>query len=378
MGLRFRTGPVGLWGQRRDSADPGSFRSVAPGWLNQSMRIALIAPPWTPIPPPLYGGIELVVDQMARGLVAAGHDVTLFATGDSTCPVPKRWVLEHSEGMRIGMAVPELRHVVHAYDALTDHDVIHDHTIMGPFYSERFPGLRVVTTIHGPFNDELTDLYTALGTRVPIVGISHAQQRDAPGVPITRVIHHGVDASAFPFGDGAGDADGEYMAFLGRMSADKGAHRAIEVARKAGTRVLLAAKMRETWERAYFERHVEPMLGPDAVYLGEVPHERKIELLANARALLFPIRWNEPFGMVMLEAMACGTPVLAFPEGAAPEVVEDGTTGYLCDDIADMVEAVGRLDKLRRADCRAAVEGYFSTRRMVAEHLELYQELTRR
>jgi glycosyltransferase involved in cell wall biosynthesis len=342
------------------------------------MRIALIAPPWTPIPPPLYGGIELVVDQMARGLVAAGHDVTLFTTGDSTCPVPKQWVLEHSEGMRIGMAVPELRHVVHAYNAVTDHDVIHDHTIMGPFYSERFPGLPVVTTIHGPFNDELTDLYTALGTRVPIVGISHAQQRDAPGVPIARVIHHGLDASAFPFGDGAGDADGEYVVFLGRMSADKGAHRAIEVARAAGTRVLMAAKMREAWERAYFERHVEPMLGPDAVYLGEVPHERKIELLANARALLFPIRWNEPFGMVMLEAMACGTPVLAFPEGAAPEVVEDGTTGYLCDDIADMVDAVGRLDKLRRADCRAAVEGYFSTTRMVAEHVELYQELARR
>jgi len=118
-------------------------------------------------PSPLYGGIELVVDQMARGLVAAGHDVTLFTTGDSTCPVPKRWALEHAEGMRIGMAVPELRHVIHAYGAVADHDVVHDHTVMGPFYSERFLGLPVVTTIHGPFNDELTDLYSALGTRVP-------------------------------------------------------------------------------------------------------------------------------------------------------------------------------------------------------------------
>ncbi|HTT86495.1 MAG TPA: glycosyltransferase family 4 protein [Acidimicrobiales bacterium] len=339
------------------------------------MRIALIAPPWTPIPPPLYGGIELVVDQLARGLVAAGQDVTLYATGDSTCPVPKRWVLEHSEGMRIGMAVPELRHVVHAYNDIADHDVVHDHTVVGPFYAERFPGLPVVTTIHGPFNDELSDLYTALGTRVPIIAISHAQKRDATGVPIARVIHHGLEASAFPFGDGGGDADGDYLVFLGRMAADKGAHRAIEVARRAGARVLMAAKMRETWERAYFERQVEPLLGPDAVYLGEVPHERKVELLANARALLFPIRWNEPFGMVMLEAMACGTPVLAFPEGAAPEVVDDGTTGYLCTDTADMIEAVGRLDKLRRADCRAAVEGYFSTERMVAEHVELYQSL---
>ncbi|HXQ59476.1 MAG TPA: glycosyltransferase family 4 protein, partial [Acidimicrobiales bacterium] len=254
---------------------------------------------------------------------------------------------------------------------------VHDHTVMGPFYSERFPGLPVVTTIHGPFNDELTDLYSALGPRVPIIAISHAQQRAAPEVPIARVIHHGLDASVFPFGSGAGDADGDYLVFLGRMAADKGAHRAIEIARAAGCRLLMAAKMREPWERAYFDRQVAPLLGPDAVYLGEVPYERKVELLANARALLFPIRWNEPFGMVMLEAMACGTPVLAFREGAAPEVVDDGTTGFLCDDEADMIAALGRLGELRREDCRASVEGYFSTERMVAEHVELYEEIAK-
>ena len=235
----------------------------------------------------------------------------------------------------------------------------------------------MVTTIHGPFNDELTDLYSALGTRVPIIAISHAQKAAAPDVPIRRVIHHGLDASAFPMGDGGGDADGDYLIFLGRMAADKGAHRAIAIARAAGFRLLMAAKMREPWERAYFDRQVAPLLGPDAVYLGEVPHERKVELLANARAMVFPIRWNEPFGMVMLEAMACGTPVLAFREGAAPEVVDDGTTGFLCDDEAAMVDALGRLDDLRRQDCRAAVEGYFSTERMVAEHVELYEELAK-
>ncbi len=339
------------------------------------MRIALIAPPWTPIPPPLYGGIELVVDQTARGLVEAGHEVTLFATGDSTCPVPLKWVLPHAEGMRIGMAVPELRHVLHAYEGLSDHDVVHDHTVLGPFYSEHYPRLPVVTTIHGPFNEELTDLYKAVAHRVPIICVSHAQRRSAPEVPVVRVIHHGLDASAFAFGDGSGDQDGEYFLFLGRMSPDKGAHRAIEVARKAGVRVLMAAKMREAWERTYFDERVAPLLGPDAVYLGEVQHERKLELLANARALLFPIRWNEPFGMVMLESMACGTPVIAFSEGAAPEVVEDGRTGFLCADEAEMAEAVGRVGQLRREDCRAAVEGYFSTRRMVAEHVELYEEL---
>ncbi|HUC35959.1 MAG TPA: glycosyltransferase family 4 protein [Acidimicrobiales bacterium] len=342
------------------------------------MRIALIAPPWTPIPPPLYGGIELVVDQTARGLEAAGHEVTLFATGDSTCPVPTKWVLPQAEGMRIGMAVPELRHVLYAYEAISDHEVVHDHTVVGPIYSERYPQLPVVTTIHGPFNDELTDLYSAVARRVPIVCISHAQRRAAPDVPVARVIHHGLDASAFTFGQGTGDEEGEYYLFLGRMSPDKGAHRAIEVARKAGVRLLMAAKMREAWERTYFDERVAPILGPDAVYLGEVPHERKLELLANARGLLFPIRWNEPFGMVMLESMACGTPVVAFSEGAVPEVVSDGTTGYVCEDEADMVEAVGRIGAIRREDCRASVEGYFSTKRMVAEHVELYEELVGR
>jgi glycosyltransferase involved in cell wall biosynthesis len=339
------------------------------------MRIGIIAPPWTPIPPLLYGGIELVVDQLARGLQQAGQDVLLFATGDSSCPVPTKWVLPAAEGIRIGMAVPEIRHVIHAYDAVADCDVVHDHTVMGPFYSGRFPDLPVATTIHGPFNEELSDLYRANADRVPIIAISHAQRRAASDIPIARVIHHGVDASLFPVGEGKGDDVGPYVLFLGRMAADKGAHRAIEIARKAGIRIQLAAKMREPWEVHYFNEQVEPLLGTDAHYLGEVSHERKLELLAGASALVFPIRWNEPFGMVMIEALACGTPVLAFPEGAAPEVVDDGRTGFLCGDEAAMVDAIGRLHELKRSDCRAAVEGYFSTERMVAEHIELFQSM---
>ncbi len=339
------------------------------------MRIGIVAPPWTPIPPPLYGGIELVVDQLARGFVEAGHDVLLYTTGDSTCPVPRAWVLADAEGERIGMAVPEIRHVLHAYDAMTDVDIVHDHTMMGPFHSAHRPDLPVVTTIHGPFNEELTDLYAHLGPRVPIIAISHAQRRAAPEVAIARVIHHGVDASAFPVGDGAGDAEGPYVLFLGRMSPDKGAHRAIAAARAAGYRILMAAKMREPWEHRFFTQEVEPLLGPDAVYLGEVSHERKLELLAGATALLFPIRWNEPFGMVMIEAMACGTPVLAFPEGAAPEVVDDGRTGMLCEDEAAMAAALADIDRIDRAACRLSVETYFSTHRMVAEHLELFEEV---
>jgi glycosyltransferase involved in cell wall biosynthesis len=271
--------------------------------------------------------------------------------------------------------VPEIRHVIHAYEAVRDCDVVHDHTVMGPFHAEHYPGLPVATTIHGPFNDELTDLYRVNAERVPIVAISHAQRRAAPEIPIARVIHHGVDASHFPVGLGDGDADGPYVLFLGRMAQDKGAHRAINIARKADMRILMAAKMREPWELRYFSDEVEPLLGSDAHYLGEVSHERKLELLAGAAALLFPIRWNEPFGMVMLEAMACGTPVLAFPEGAAPEVVDDGRTGFLCDDDGSMVDAIGHIGDLDRRDCRLAVEGYFSTNRMVSEHIELFESM---
>ena len=339
------------------------------------MRIAVISPPWAPVPPTLYGGIELVVDRQCVGFQNRGHEVLLFATGDSTCPVPTQWVLEEAEGQRIGMAVPEQRHVIHAYEAVKDWgaDVVHDHSIIGPFHAaDRYPELPVTTTIHGPFNEELTDIYESLNRDgTPIIAISHAQARSAPTVQVERVIHHGVDVGEFPEGKG----DGGYCLFLGRMHPDKGPHRAIAAAEHAGVPLLMAAKMREAWEVAYFEEHVAPHLSDTIRYLGEVPHEQKLELLAGATALLNPIRWNEPFGLVMIEALACGTPVLAFPEGAAPEIVEDGVTGFLCADEAAMAHDIERAADLDRGECRAAVENYFSTGRMVDEHLELFEAM---
>jgi glycosyltransferase involved in cell wall biosynthesis len=335
------------------------------------MRIALIAPPWTPVPPTLYGGTELVVDHLATGFQAAGHEVLLFTTGDSTCAVPRLHVLAEAQGHRIGNSVPELIHVNAAYDAVHGFDIVHDHTILGPFLAEHRHDLKVVTTCHGPLEGELGSVYERIAHRVPVVAISHAQRKPVPHIPIARVIHHGIDAADFPFGKG----DGGYFVFLGRMSPDKGAHRAMEAAYKAGVKLVMAAKMREPAEFEYFEHFVQPYLNDDLVYLGEIPHEEKLALLAGAEGLLFPIRWNEPFGMVMIEALACGTPVLAFPEGAAPEVIEDGRTGFLCHDELDMAEAIGRIHTIDRATCRAAVEGYFSTERMVAEHLALFEEL---
>lgn len=341
---------------------------------SSAMRIGIVAPPWAPIPPPLYGGIEQAVDGLARGFQNDGHEVLMFATGDSTSAVPTKWLLKVSEGWRIGYTVPELRHVMAAYEELAGCDVVHDHTVLGPVYAAtRYPDLPVVTTIHGPFNEELTDVYSRIADQVPIIAISNAQREVVPDLPIARVIHHGIDASAFPKGSGAGD----YCVFLGRMNADKGAQRALDAARTAGVTLVMAGKCREPWEHKFFDQEIAPHLSEDIRYAGEVPHEEKVELLANARCTLFPIRWNEPFGLVMLESLACGTPVLAFREGAVPEVIEDGKTGFVCEDENDMAEAIARAADLDRSACRAAVEGYFSMERCVKEHLELFEELVR-
>jgi glycosyltransferase involved in cell wall biosynthesis len=206
---------------------------------------------------------------------------------------------------------------------------------------------------------------------VEVVAISHEQVRSAPTVPFRTVIHHGVDVEAFPLGSG----DGGYVLFLGRMSPDKGPHRAIEIARAAGRRILLAAKMWDADEHRYFAERVEPMLGEDAVFLGAVAGVQKLELLAGAEALLNPIRWPEPFGLVMIEALACGTPVLSFAAGAAPEIVEHGRTGFLCADEADMARALGEVRGLDRAACRASALSRFSAARMALDHLRLYGEL---
>jgi glycosyltransferase involved in cell wall biosynthesis len=190
-------------------------------------------------------------------------------------------------------------------------------------------------------------------------------------VPVTKVIHHGIDAADYPYGTG----EGGFCLFIGRMDPTKGAHIAARVARKAGMPLVMAGKMRSEVERDYFDSQVAPLCGDGVRYVGEVSLAEKLDLLANAVALLFPIRWNEPFGLVMIEALACGTPVLAFPEGAAPEVVDDGHTGFLCHHEADMAEALAKVGNLDRAECRAAVEGYFSTRRMVRDHIELFDDL---
>jgi len=336
------------------------------------MRIGLIAPPWIPVPPRTYGGTEEVIDNLARGLAALGHDVRLFTVGESTCPVPRRW-LYRSPAEPMGDRFREAAHVMAAYQALAGTGIIHDHTELGP----RLAGRRgishppVVTTVHGPVTAQNRCTLAEAARYASIVAISHAHARSFGDIPVAAVIHHGIDLDVHKPGPGTGG----YLLFIGRMSPDKGVHHAVRVARRAGWPLVIAAKIREPAERAYFDQQVRPLLGPGDDMLAEQSLAARVELMRHAAALLNPITWPEPFGLVMAEALATGTPVLAFPNGAAPEIIDHGRTGYLCRDEDEMTAAVARVYQIDRKQCRAAAERRFSLARMAADYERLYQAI---
>lgn len=336
------------------------------------MKILLIAPPWIPTPPVAYGGTETVVDNLAQGLQKAGHEVTLFATGDSTSPVDLSYHFKTAVGVgRTDSTLKELLHVAAAYDIARHFDIVHDHTLIGPSFGARFPHLPIVTTNHLPFQNGLDEYYRIISKKVPVIAISESQAKLATQVRLAGVIHHGVDISEFPIGGGKGG----YALFLGRMSPDKGVHIAIDAAIATGIPLLIAAKCREKSEIEYFTEQVEPRLGGNIEYLGEVGRLEKLRLLGGAKCLLNPIAWPEPFGMVMLEALACGTPVVTTSFGAAPEIVDHEATGILADSLPDLISALTRVDQLSRSACRYSAEQRFSSEIMVAKHLLVYQNI---
>jgi glycosyltransferase involved in cell wall biosynthesis len=320
------------------------------------MRIGMIVPPWIPVPPPGYGGIEEMAAALCRALTRAGHEVVLVGHPDSTAGDEQRTVIPTGAEGPIGTSATELAHVIGAYELLDDVDVIHDHTMVGPFAAAAIGSTTpIVVTSHGPFDSMTIPMFRRMAEHARIIAVSASQASAAPDLPIGGVVHHGLDLADWPLGDGSGC----YVLFLGRMHPDKGIDRAVKLTRAAGRRLLIAAKMREPLERQYFADCVEPLLGDDVEFLGEVGAREKRRLLAGAEALLNPIRWAEPFGMVMLEALACGTPVLAPPLGAASEIVVDGVTGALGPD-AVLVEAMRDLSRFDRTACRCDVQRRFS------------------
>jgi len=334
------------------------------------VRIGVLAPPWIPIPPDRYGGIESVVALLARGLADAGHDVTLVAAPGSRVQGVRTMAPLARLPAQIGLARDEWLHTLRGTAELGDAEVVIDHS--GPLGAllVASAGRTVLHVMHGPLGPHEVEVYEAVAARAAnlrLVAISHSQQAPAPHLPYAGVCHNGLDLEDVPFRD---DKE-EYLAFLGRMSPEKGAAEAIAIARAAGLPLHIGAKCREPAEQEYFAREVEPHLGPDARWLGELnPHE-KYALLAGARALVFPISWSEPFGLVAIEAMACGTPVLATRFGAVPEVVDEGRTGFVRAQPEELARAADRLDEIDPAECRLHVARRFSAQAMVGRYERL-------
>jgi glycosyltransferase involved in cell wall biosynthesis len=335
------------------------------------MKVGVIAPPWLPVPPGRYGGTENVIDGLCRGLQAQGHQVLLVATMGSRCPVPTIALRVDGDG---NTATAEASYALRAYAALEDAgvDVIHDHTRTGFLIARPSFDQPILTTNHNLFDAERSLIYDEAAARgVWVVAISkhHASTADQGAVPIAGVVHNGIDVAAIPVGAG----DGGYAAVLSRMSPDKGVREAILIARNAGMPLRIAAKMQTSQEHQYFRERIYPLLGGDIEYVGEVGVRGKHELLGAAVALLNPIKWDEPFGLAMVEAMACGTPVLATKRGAAPEIITPGVTGQLRGQWSDLPADLERIASLDRAACRREAEQRFGIDRMATEYAALYQ-----
>ncbi len=344
------------------------------------MKIAQIAPPWIAVPPAGYGGTEWVVKHLCDGLVAAGHEVHLFATGDSRTPATLHALypeqLPHVMSLPGAMSSYEARHVVDAVEhiaALRGFDVVHDHSGFQLVAYSRFLDLPpVLHTVHCAFDAHAYPFYEQFRDAVAYATISDYQRSQGPPeLAWAGTVYNALPVDDWPFSDEKDD----YLLAFGRVSEAKGFHLAIEVARRTGHRLVMAGVVQD-WYRDYYEERIAPEIdGEHVVFEDEVSDERKRELFAGAAGFLFPILWPEPFGLVMVEAMASGTPVVALRNGSVPEVVDDGVTGFVCDDVDGMVAAVARLGEIDPYICRRAVEDRFSVAAMTAAYEALYRKV---
>jgi glycosyltransferase involved in cell wall biosynthesis len=341
------------------------------------MRIAQVAPLAESVPPQLYGGTERVVSFLTEELVRLGHHVTLFASGDSR--TSSSLVAVYPRALRLSgcrdHVAPHVAMLEQVARRSTEFDIVHFH--IAPFHFpvvRRVPRLRHVTTLHGRLDlEEYAPLYREF-TDMPLVSISQAQRGPLREACWIGTVHHGLPAGMFEFNPSPQD----YLAFLGRISPEKRVDRAIAIATRCGCRLRIAAKV-DPADREYFDREIQPLLAhPLVEYIGEIGDDRKNEFLGGAKGLLFPIDWPEPFGLVMIESLACGTPVVAYRGGSVEEIIEHGATGFVVDSIPEAIEAVRHLEHIDRRACRDAFERRFSVERMARDYLELYRRLAAR
>jgi glycosyltransferase involved in cell wall biosynthesis len=341
------------------------------------MRIAQVSPLYESVPPRLYGGTERVVSWLTEELVRRGHDVTLFASGDSltnahlvsVCPQALR--LDPHSWDYLAHHVRLVEQVLQRKD---DFDIVHFHIDYLHFSMSRREDLPQLTTLHGRLDiPDLVPLFREFA-EMPVVSISDAQRHPLPWINWQGTVHHGMPEDTFLPRSGSGN----YLAFLGRISPEKGVDQAIEIAKRSGMPLKIAAKVDRT-DKSYFESHVKPMLDHKLVeFVGEISDLEKNEFLGNASALLFPINWSEPFGIVLIEAMACGLPIIAYPLGSVREIIEDAVSGFLVHNIEEAAAALKNLSAIDRRKCRRAFEERFSVKRMAQEYLTIYDRIIKR
>ncbi len=341
------------------------------------MRIAQIAPLYESVLPKQYGGTERVVSYLTEELCRQGHDVTLFASGDSVTSA--RLVAACPRSLRLDKdCVDQMAHHVlmleQVFQRAAEFDIVHFHVDYLHFPLSRWRALAHVTTLHGRLDiPDLAPLYREF-REMPVVSISNAQREPLPWANWRATVYHGLPENLYRFRP----EPGRYFAFVGRISPEKRVDRAVEIAKRVGIPLKIAAKV-DPVDKAYFHEVIEPLLGhPLVEYLGEIGDEEKDEFLGQAYSLLFPIEWPEPFGLVMIEAMACGTPVIAYRQGSVAEVMEERRTGFIVQDLDDAVEAAQRITELSRTRCREVFERRFTARRMAADYVQVYEELIQR
>jgi glycosyltransferase involved in cell wall biosynthesis len=336
------------------------------------MRIALIASPFLSVPPKRYGGTELFIAQLAQGLTRLGADVVVYANGESTVRAELRWLYPADDWPIDGELYSNLKDLNHTSWAVSDcwhdADIIHLNNAPGLAFS-RIRGPRWVYTVHHPHVRTLSDFYGGF-PEVEFVSISNFQKERESAKRI-RTIHHGIDLAPYRLQT----QKAAYLSFLGRIAPVKGVHHAIQIAKQCGIPLKIAGEVQPKY-REYFNSRVRPHLdGKNVEYLGEADLALKNELLGKSMGMLFPIEWDEPFGLVLVESMATGTPVIAFPGGSVAEIVRDGVSGFVCKDVGDAVMKVRLLDRLKPAGVRAYVQQFFSEERMVHDYLALYREM---
>jgi len=338
------------------------------------VKIAQIAPLYESVPPKYYGGTERIVSYLTEGLVRAGHEVTLFASGDSVTKA--HLVAGCHRSLRldkecIDRIAYHILLVEQVYRQASQFDIIHNHTDYFPFSLARRSDTPTLTTLHGRLDlKDLVPLYEEFKD-MPVVSISDAQREPFPSINWQGTVHHGLPKDIDTFHEGPGT----YLAFLGRICPEKRVDRAIETAKRCGINLKIAAKVDKV-DQEYFEQYIKPMLEHPLIdYVGEIGEGEKNEFLGNAAALLFPIDWPEPFGLVMIEAMACGTPVVARRHGSVPEVIEEGVTGLIVESADEAAGAVKKISSLSRKRCRQVFEERFSDTRMVKDYVAIYEKL---